>query len=190
MALPIGNLDDFRESLDTAEPLPFYALVLYAAQGAANAQLRAYVHIHRADSAALTGEHCRAFVLENGDGQAVEPLGPDDVAAIAEYLGADGAAVPGIIFYTEPAMQPEGLCLRLAPLLPDPTADPAGVFEELGVMVSASASAAPYDRLLDLRQRLIDAWSPQVVGGGIVEGGSMSMALTHILGQIRETAES
>jgi hypothetical protein len=188
MAWPIGNLDDFRESLDTAEPLPFYALVLYAAPGLADAQLRAYVHEHRADSAAVTGEHCRAFVLENGDERPVEPLQQDDVAAIAEYLGADRAAVPGIVFYTEPAMQPEGLCLRLGPVLTDPAADPARVFGALGAMVSASASAAPYDRLPDLRQRLTDVWSSQVVGGGIVEGGSMSMALTHILGQIRESA--
>ena len=181
MAWPIGNLDDFRESLDTAlESQPFSAVILYAAGDGADEQVRAYVSSHRDDSAAITGEQCRAYTLGNGDEQA---LMPEDVASIAEYMGADRAAVPGIVFFTEPAMQPEGLSLQLASLL----SDPDSVFGEIAAMVTASASAAPHDRLPDLRQRLTDAWSPQVVGGGLVEGGSVSMALTHILGQLRET---
>lgn len=191
MAQPIGTLDDFRESLETAiESQAFYAVILYAAEGAADQTVRAYVDTHRADSAAVAGEDCRVFVLENGDEQPTGPFVTEDVAAIAEYLAADRAAVPGIVFFTEPAMQPEGLCLRLGPLLGSPDGDPGVVFGRLGGMVSAAAAVAPYDRLPDLRQRLTDAWSPQLVRGGLVEGGSVSMALTHILGQIRDSAPS
>ena len=60
------------------------------------------------------------------------------------------------------------------------------MFGELAAMVTASASAAPDDRLPDLRRRLTDRWSPQLVTSGLVEGGSVAMALTHIVGQIRE----
>ena len=186
MGWPIGNLDDFREAVETAEPVPFYAVILYAAQGEADASVRAYVNSHRGDSAAVTGEHCRAFVLEDGAEQPIDGFPPAKVASIAEYLGADRAAVPGVLFFTEPAMQPEGLGLRLGHLVGGAVGDPAGMFGELAAMVTASASAAPDDRLPDLRRRLTDRWSSQLVTSGLVEGGSVAMALTHIVGQIRE----
>jgi hypothetical protein len=190
MAMPIGNLDDFREAVETDEPVPFWAVVLYAAGGEANQAVQAFVSSHRGDSAALTGEHCRTYVLDNGTDQPIERLAPEDVASIAEYLGADRTAIPGIVFFTEPAMQPEGLSVRLAELLPAGAAgaDVAGVFNGLAEMVTAAASAAPDDRLPDLRRRLADRWPTQIVGGGLVEGGSVKMALTHIVGQIRDIA--
>jgi hypothetical protein len=152
--------------------------------------VRAFVRSHRGDSAALTGEHCRTYVLDNGTDPPIQRLAPEDVASIAEYLGAERAAVPGVVFFTEPAMQPEGLSVRLSELLPGGASEEkmAGVFGALAEMVTAAASAAPDDRLPDLRRRLAGTWPTQIVGGGLVEGGSVKMALTHIVGQIRDIA--
>ena len=112
------SLKDLRWVLEMGDPYPFYAILLYPPLNGLNSKLHAYVESHWGYLNGLTGNNCLLLALERG-GRSAEEFRPEDVYAIARYLGATVDKVPCIVFITDPKRERQTLVQPLSMLFTD-----------------------------------------------------------------------
>ena len=112
------SLKDLHWLLETGDPYPFYAILLYPPLNGLSAKLHKYVESHWGYLNGLTGNNCLLLALERAGGPA-EEFRPEDVYAIARYLGATVDKVPCIIFITDPKHERQTLVQPLSMLFTD-----------------------------------------------------------------------
>ena len=121
MILPVYSLVMLKAILDrSADPYPFYSVLLYTPGNGLNARLQEYVRSHWSILNGLTGNNCLLLTIEDIQVDlSIEKFKPEDVYDIARYLGASVDNVPGMIFFTEPHASRKTEILKLSEFFSD-----------------------------------------------------------------------
>lgn len=123
MVAPVGSLKDLQKLLDGQDQdiyekklFPFYSALLYTPTNGVNQALHTYVsdlheyeYFHTA-----TGPNWLVAVVEDiRAGHKIDDFKPQDVYAIARYLGAPVDQIPAFVFFTDPKEHKDTLILPL-----------------------------------------------------------------------------
>lgn len=127
MSMPVGSLKDLVDLLEGRgqyvfedRPFRFYGVLLYAPTNGLNQFLHQYVVGHFQLFNRQTGPNWLVAVLEDiNRKQGIDEFRPEDVYAIARYLGVRVDAVPAIVLFTEPKERNDTLVLSLKSVLPE-----------------------------------------------------------------------
>jgi hypothetical protein len=172
MSAPIGSLSDLQDLLETGtnamygqDTFAVYSVLLYAPSNGLNKLLHEYVLRNFETFRVITGPHWLVAVIEDiPNWKTIKDFKPEEVYAVARYLGASVDDVPAIIFFTEPKERQETLVLKLSDILP-PTKevkdeDLTNLFTKLASIIDAMclSGVLKSDMLKVLRKKIEEQW--------------------------------
>lgn len=121
MANPIGSLKDLQKLLDDQDQdiyekklFPFYSVLLYGPTGEVDQALHTYVSKNIEFFHTATGPNWLVAVIEDfRDMHYIDGFRPQDIYAIARYLGSPVDRIPAFVFFTDPKERKGTLILPL-----------------------------------------------------------------------------
>lgn len=186
MVAPVGSLRDLQQLLEEPDSsdiferrsFPFYGVLMYTPTNGLNRLLHEYVVSHYQLFNAQTGPNWLVAVLEDIRREhSIEKFKPQDVYAIARYLGVRVDDIPAIVFFTEPKERNETLVLRLSDILPEASKtddkDLTELFGKLAATIDdiCQRGVPVDDRLKSLREGLNSEWPKDSVWGKRISSG-------------------
>jgi hypothetical protein len=199
--LPTEGFEDLRWLVARLQqgddPYPFYGVMLYTPTNGLDARLHEYVLSHWSFLDGLTGETCLLLAMERLDRRRpLDSFRPEEIYAIARYLGVGVDALPALVIFTDPAREGGTRLLRLGEFLVPaddlPDAAITDFFRSLIAALDVCVGSPP-----DARLRCADEgisknwpadsqWRDRVAQTGAVVTASAAVGATivHSLGEI------